>query len=160
MKLWHGSPTKINSPVILEGRFHGMFFASSKESAVGLGVPKHFYTVEIPDEEIADARDFLYDHSATQEAIKAYGDDAETMLMLMGGYVSEWDDPEAAHTANRAINGIDEDPGMDIDELSWDIQKETAVLAGKLGYKAVAVEDEHGTSFIVLPGEKLSQEEG
>lgn len=161
MKLWHGSTELITVDTVQEGRFHGMFFSAIWNSAVGLGVPKYYYTTEVPDDDIADATHFPFDHEASQLAINRYGeDDAEVMLDLMSSRKCVWWETEVARAANRAIYGLNEVPknSFDMAELDWDIQRETAILADKLGYKAVAVEDEHGTSYIVLPGAKLKEE--
>lgn len=160
MKLWHGSPERIKVDTIQEGRFHGMFFSSDWDRAVGLAVPKYYYTTDVPEEDIADYEDFYYDHDAAKIATEKYEDDADTMLRLISGRSSVWFDSEAARVANRQINGIDEEPDQgDLGELDWDVQRETARMADWLGYKAVAVEDEHGTSYIVLPGANLTEEE-
>lgn len=40
-------------------------------------------------------------------------------------------------------------------EASWEVQIIRGKIAKKLGYKAVSTEDEHGTSYLVLPGVRL-----
>lgn len=44
----------------------------------------------------------------------------------------------------------------DLGEASWEAQTIRGKIARKLGYKAVSTKDEHGTSYIVLPGVKLT----
>jgi len=77
-----------------------------------------------------------------------------------------WLDDEDFDTAYKAVvddrsHRVDEDELMrifredSVGQASWEAQRVRGELAKQLGFKAVEMNDEHGTSFLVLPGSKV-----
>ena len=66
---------------------------------------------------------------------------------------SGWNaDEEQQEVLNRLF------PNYEEWELNFELQRQASLLAEEMGYKAVAVDDEHGTSYIVIPGAKMKFE--
>lgn len=155
MNLYHGSASKLSDMTVRSGDlFNGMFFSSRRDAALSHG--ENLYIVDIPEDEIVDARHFPYDDDAYRVMAERYGDEnAETMADLIAGNDSVWNDDdllEKAESILEMVNGIGYYDPADVD---FAIQREASIIAEALGFKAVAVEDEHGTSYIVCPGAKM-----
>ena len=158
MKLYHGSNFKLEDLTVRKGElFNGMFFSSDMESAQGPGTSHYYYSTEINEDDIGDLYRMVYIEDSDYAAKKLWGDDAEVMLDIVYEF----------NTANPAGWNADEEEQEVLDrrfpdyeewELSFELQRQASLLAGEMGYKAVAVDDEHGTSFIVLPGAKMKFE--
>ena len=55
-------------------------------------------------------------------------------------------------TGCEGLRGEDEEFYLD-----WGLQSAACFVAHQLGYKGVAVEDEHGVSYMLVPGEKFER---
>lgn len=155
MKLYHGSYDKLSDMTVHAGSmFNGMFFSDDKESAFGPGAePRYYYSVDINDDEIADVNELAYEDSSVGAARELWGDDADTMIDVVCDEVAPWEaDEEQSEVINRLF------PGLEEWEMSYELQRQASLLAEKMGYKAVAVHDEHGTSYIVCPGSTMVEE--
>lgn len=155
MKLYHGSYDKLEDLTVRAGTlFNGMFFADDKESAFGPGTePRYYYSVSISDDKIADVNELAYEDSSVEASRELWGDDADVMLDIVCDEVSQWEaDEEQSEVINRLF------PGLEEWELSYELQRQASILAEKMGYKAVGVHDEHGTSYIVCPGAEMKEE--
>lgn len=160
--LYHGCISPLTDETVREGDlFNGMFFSYSKEAARSHGSPDEYclYTTEIPDEQIADVTKLQYDERALAFAQKRYGEkDADDMLDLICNDVNLFTDKNAVETVRRVLVKIDSAVEYyETYELSWALQCEASIIAEALGYKAVEVPDEHGTSVIVCPGANMEK---
>lgn len=148
---FHGTVDPVEGDVIKEGYFHGMFYSSSRNSALGHG--DRIYISEVNEDDIISAKSLAYEDGVYEIFEKKYGDDAELIYDLTTESRNIWNlNKEEKQKVYELLGCTDE---ADADFM---IQKEAALVADELGYKAVAVEDEHGTSYIILPGNKVYEE--
>lgn len=148
---FHGAVDPVEGDVIKEGYFHGMFYSSSRNSALGHG--DRIYISEVNEDDIISAKSLAYEDGVYEIFEKKYGDDAELIYDLTTESRNIWNlNEEEKQKVYKLLGCTDE---ADADFM---IQKEAALVADELGYKAVAVEDEHGTSCIILPGNKVYEE--
>lgn len=148
---FHGAVDPVEGDVIKEGYFHGMFYSSSRNSALGHG--DRIYISEVNEDDIISAKSLAYEDGVYEIFEKKYGDDAELIYDLTTESRNIWNlNEEEKQKVYKLLGCTDE---ADADFM---IQKEAALVADELGYKAVAVEDEHGTSYIILPGNKVYEE--
>lgn len=155
MKLIHGSFDKLTDLTVRAGDlYNGMFFSSSKRSAHGPGISRYYYSVDIPDEDIGEAWVLAYEEASVDAAKELWGEDYITMLDIVSDEINyNSADDEQREVLDRLF------PGNDYGEMQWELQRQASLLAEKMGYKAVAVHDEHGTSYIVCPGSVMKEEE-
>lgn len=148
---FHGAVDPVEGDVIKEGYFHGMFYSGSRNSALGHG--DRIYISEVNEDDIISAKSLAYEDGVYEIFEKKYGDDAELIYDLTTESRNIWSlNEEEKQKVYKLLGCTDE---ADADFM---IQKEAALVADELGYKAVAVEDEHGTSYIILPGNKVYEE--
>lgn len=155
MKLYHGSNDKLSDMTVRAGSmFNGMFFSEDKESAFGPGAePRYYYSVDINDDEIADVNELAYEDSSMGAARDLWNDDADVMLDIVCDEVTPWEaDEEQREVLDRRF------PGLEEWEMSYELQRQASLLAEKMGYKAISLHDEHGTSYIVCPGAIMKEE--
>lgn len=140
MKLLHTSPneiTKINS----FGRF-GEFLFFADEAYVMTAGEHVTYSIEIEDDALIQAGQLFYH------------DDAEKLSDLVAELAEKLsideDDAEGLIEESKSIWDMDLDiEPEDMADASWDVQVFTARAAQLLGFRAVEVEDEQGTSYMV-----------
>lgn len=155
MKLYHGSYDKLSDMEVRDGSmFNGMFFSDDKESAFGPGCePRYYYTVELDDDDIADVGELAYEESSVDAARALWDDDADVMLDIVCDEVAPWEaDEEQREVLDHRF------PGLEEWEMSYELQRQASLLAEKMGYKAISLHDEHGTSYIVCPGAIMKEE--
>lgn len=167
-KFYHGSPDDGVTEILRstsEKRFvfWGMFF--SDEEVAESHATEHLYSVEVDEDNLADARDFAYDNDAYEAIKEAFGEpleDEELFHDLVSQRADMYDveitDEERMKLNKVFGNVLGNFPGTDDGELGWAFQSAAAYIADRLGYEGVWVPDEHGTSLIVTPGHKLHQE--
>ena len=148
---FHGAVDPVDGDVIKEGYFHGMFYSSSRNSALGHG--DRIYISEVNEDDIISAKSLAYEDGVYEIFQKKYGDDAELIYDLTTESRNIWNLNEKEKQKVYELLGCTDEADAD-----FMIQKEAALVADELGYKAVAVEDEHGTSYIILPGNKVYEE--
>lgn len=148
---FHGAVDPVDGDVIKEGYFHGMFYSSSRNSALGHG--DRIYISEVNEDDIISAKSLAYEDGVYEIFQKKYGDDAELIYDLTTESRNVWNLNEEEKQKVYELLGCTDEADAD-----FMIQKEAALVADELGYKAVAVEDEHGTSYIILPGNKVYEE--
>lgn len=148
---FHGAVDPVEGDVIKEGYFHGMFYSSSRNSALGHG--DRIYISEVNEDDIISAKSLAYEDGVYEIFQKKYGDDAELIYDLTTESRNIWNSHEEEKQKVYELLGCTDEADAD-----FMIQKEAALVADELGYKAVAVEDEHGTSYIILPGNKVYEE--
>ena len=150
--LFHGTndPQAVRQVNPNRGTFNGLF-VGGKEQAQAHG--KSLYRMTIPDDKVLTQRALDYD--LPTERIQA-------ALQKSAHYVDA-DDMEAVFKAvvDDASHKIDGDDLMRIfradslGEASWEAQRLRGQLAKELGYRAIAMSDEHGTSYLVPTPERL-----
>lgn len=148
---FHGAVDPVDGDVIKEGYFHGMFYSSSRNSALGHG--DRIYISEVNEDDIISAKSLAYEDGVYEIFEKKYGDDAELIYDLTTESRNIWNLNEEEKQKVYELLGCTDEADAD-----FMIQKEAALVADELDYKAVAVEDEHGTSYIILPGNKVYEE--
>lgn len=148
---FHGAVDPVEGDVIKEGYFHGMFYSSSRNSALGHG--DRIYISEVNKDDVISAKSLAYEDGVYEIFEKKYGDDAELIYDLTTESRNVWNLNEEEKQKVYELLGCTDEADAD-----FMIQKEAALVADELGYKAVAVEDEHGTSYIILPGNKVYEE--
>lgn len=148
---FHGAVDPVEGDVIKEGYFHGMFYSSSRNSALGHG--DRIYISEVNEDDVISAKSLAYEDGVYEIFEKKYGDDAELIYDLTTESRNIWNLNEEEKQKVYELLGCTDEADAD-----FMIQKEAALVADELGYKAVAVEDEHGTSYIILPGNKVYEE--
>jgi len=158
MELYHGGNV---SRVEDKGFFRGVFASVREDAAASHG---DLHTVEIDDDQILTDYSLNYelDHDEVKEAFEAVcseeGVDAESDLIweavIEDADVFRMDECDVLEAFEMAMLG-DEELYM----ASWVAQRMRGQVARKLGYIAVEMDDEHGTSYLVLPGAEFSRVE-
>lgn len=140
MQLTHTSPTEITC-IHTFGRFaEFLFFAS--DTYVMTARDYFTYTIELDESAVIHANELFYHEGA------------EKLAGLIAEVATRFDideeDAEALIEESKSIFDIDSNVETeDMGEASWDIQHYTARAAKLLGFRAVAVTDEQGTSYMV-----------
>lgn len=127
--------------------FGGIFASYNHDVAASHG--KHVFEMDVPDELILGSYHLIYEieWEKTLEAFeKIFGRmlSDEESDMLWDAVIREDDVDEEALCALL--------DAADFAEARWECQRIRGQIARHLGFQAVELEDEHGTSFLVLPG--------
>lgn len=152
-RLFSGSHERIES--IRDGGIFGGIFASQSQDAAdshGIGSGRVTHYMDIADDKIASSSDL--DTEGTEAIIRGELRDLSE---------EEYDEIFRAIVKDKGLYSADipEDRileifrASDMAEADWDAQRVRGVLAKKLGFQAVEMADEHGTSYLVLPGVKV-----
>lgn len=168
MKLYHGSRTdNIGNEVVTPDKgtfFYGMFFSESYMAAESHG--DFLVTAEVNEEDIMDSTDVVLSEEAESKAIELFGGviDDGLLLDLISGYKSVYGfelEPDVIRSLNNKIADVAGCEGLRGEDeefyLDWGLQSAACFIAHQLGYKGVAVEDEHGISYMLVPGEKFER---
>ena len=158
--LYHGGAEIRGNKVEKNEMFNGMFFSGSYGAASSHGSlngeDPQIVKVEIDDDDVMDlwlSRDDIYDW-----AVKKYGEEKGDFI---GDLITEEEDvfnldEDELNDLHEIIYDYRIEEGkeylLDAAELSFEVQRLQSIASEELGYKAVAVTDEHGTSYIVNPG--------
>lgn len=149
--LYHGS-NESNLAVIKDtGLFGGMFFSARESSASSHG--DFLYTIHLDESEIADTSD-LEGAAYRLRSMFKWLSDAQ--------YEEHEDTIEGIVIYEESAYSYDNELILELfaeDDISFaDLyaQKLRGQLAAALGFKAVRMSDEHGTSYLVLPGTRLA----
>ena len=155
--MYHGSRFPV--PLVLdEGMFGGVFASPSKQAAGSHGDVLN--VTDIPKDKILTSNDLNYSIN---------WEDTEPALMDAYDYsYSDLSDDQKAALVRAVIDDdafkVDPDVLMkimrtsDLGEALWEAQNIRGRLARNLGYSAVEMDDEHGLSYLILPGAKLKTE--
>ena len=147
MILFHGSndsqPLRSVNPG--QGLFGGVFASQNDRSALSHG--DKLYRMTIPDEHVLTqhALDYEvpYEKASGFLKNKIRGDNVDDIADMVISGKDVWNSriPE-----NQLLHALSSD---DLGEASWQIQQLRGQLSKHLGYKAVEMPDEHGTSYLV-----------
>lgn len=143
MKLYHGS-FESDAPVIKIGEFamhgdnvfDGIFASADSDIAGSHGRFVHCYNVELVadssvlNERIADVIEFLRD--------ELENDDVEGVANAIAD--DECDDSFSDLLSPRSCTG----------DAGWEMQRLRGRVAAHLGFDAIEMEDEHGTSYLIV----------
>jgi len=133
-ELFHGSHDDALTTIRPDGLFGGLFCSSERRSAESHG--RHVYVCEIDDDAICSTQILNY-----------HADPAAIDRVLADEYGETSDEVWA-----RVVDERHDD--LDADE-AWDAQRVRGLIAAALGFRAVECDDEHGTSWLVLPGVEI-----
>ena len=157
MKLYHGTDdnelnlTEVTGKIDGWNIFYGMFFSTSLASAESHG--DTIFETEISEDEIIEASALAYNEQTASIIKELYYDisdeEVETLIELASENESEY---------NCDAERFAEILSVEEEFVGWEYQNVAGYIAEKLGYKAVKCHDEHGTSYLVLPGNKIYRE--
>lgn len=131
-ELFHGSNETLTE-IRAGGMFGGLFASSDERSARSHGNVLH---------RVESSR-HLSDYELNYEVEGAY----EAALELTDG-----DEAIADAIMSKGCEVPDSCDAEDAAELGWEIQRLRGELASKLGYTSIEMLDEHGTTYLCLPG--------
>jgi len=155
VRLYHGGGQGVTE--ILEGgsfnRFDGLFASGSRKSAMSHGIGSMYY-MDIPEDRMLTQRmlDYEIDNDKVSQALRSemhWLDDADFDI----AYEAVIEDRHNQMDEDSLIRVFRED---DFGSASWEAQRIRGRVAKALGYLAVEMKDEHGTSYLVLPGVKVN----
>lgn len=144
--LYHGSSEHVTA-IKNKGLYGGLFASGNRDAAQSHGQIVH--RIDLPEDEIMTQRQL---EDVTDEELKAAAhwvddDDLDRVRELVI-------DDEMADDDDARIMRAD-----DAGEASWEAQRLRGVLAKRAGFKAVEMNDEHGTSYLVLPGVPIERDD-
>lgn len=169
MKLYHGCDYEVIGNKVLENdMFYGMFFSPSYNAAFSHAGEEDgkILTAEIEEEDILYSMS-SYDDDIIKFVEENFEGDEDTLeiveeLIAEDSFTNGYDD-ETIEKVYTAIFGKKpspwDGPGYQAGYIGWEAQRLRCMLAAKRGYKAVASEDEYGTSYIVCPGVEFTIKE-
>jgi hypothetical protein len=151
MLLYHGSNAREPIKQIDSGGafnvFDGIFASPSKNKALSHG--DSLYRITMPDKAIMPHGNLSGSISGKKlsKALKETHKDSAIRKLIASGE-SAYD---GAVDEGLLLKKLGAD---DMGSADWELQRLRGLLADKLGYKAAAMPDEHGLSYLVLPGTK------
>lgn len=132
MELFHGSHETITT-IRADGLFGGLFASTSKSSALSHGEVIH--VIESPRP--------LSNYALNYEVVGAY----DVALEVANG-----DERIADAIMAPECECLDDCNPEDAGEQGWEFQRLRGVLVSRLGFTSVEMRDEHGTTYLCLPG--------
>lgn len=153
--LYHGSYKPVEA-INDSGVFGGLFASGRKEAAASHG--KFLHKITLGKDEVLTQSDLNYslDYEDVKKALTKH-------LKVKTPSDDQLETAWKAVIEDKANDGsIDEDElsqvlwGDGAAELGWEAQRVRGQVAKALGFKAVEMSDEHGTSYLVLPGAPLN----
>lgn len=156
--LYHGSHENALPEIQAEDRignlFDGLFFSGSKNAAASHGSGEPF-AIEMPESSIASTADLA---SADVETVRSLlaeesGESSSSIIDDLYEAVINEGNTESleGRIDTRSTSG---ELGAD---TSWEVQRLRGRVAKALGFKAVEMDDEHGTSYLVVEMPKQAQ---
>jgi hypothetical protein len=153
MQLYHGSNEAFNE-VTDDGLFGGIFASSDESVALSHGDVLH--VIDLENSEILTQQELSY-HIDSGKVKQILIDNLDAMTseeleVIYDAVVEDLSIHELDLDADRICSIF---YSTDIGEASWQAQRIRGVIANSFGYKAVEMEDEHGRTYLVLPGTKI-----
>lgn len=133
IEVFHTSPTAI-SKINDNGRFGSFLFFSNHPYSMSIGNVET-YKIDLDRDDVVDAGRLFYEDGSA-EKLQSIVDRAANQFGV------------DADTAEEIISGRQEPPSGDADD-SYDAQLYAAQAAKALGYRAVRVQDEQGSAYMV-----------
>jgi hypothetical protein len=149
MILYHGS-NEIITEIRDEGIFGGLFFSSDRDAALSHGDKIH--ELELDENSILTQNDIDYhlDNNHISELLNSALSIPSNLFDDVYKIVME--DYSIFDLDNNEQELLEIFKSDDLGEASWEAQRIRAEVAKRLGYKAVEMNDEHGTSYLVFHG--------
>jgi len=148
--LYHGthehSLPAIRTGMINGGLFDGIFAGTERD--IALSHAPSVFEIDVPADRIASSFDLAQaDHEAIRATLQREtgADDADLLDELYDAVTS--DTPDADDFVGRIGTRSFAD---EFAATSWELQRLRGRIAADLGYLAVEMDDEHGTSYLVL----------
>lgn len=160
IRMFHGGTGQFDS-VPAGGNFEGFFAHIEKGSSIHAHGSGDNYFADIPESKILKGNDAAYiDKSmpAIRKIIKEEGidkSDFDTVFEVLTEDLEHRLIEEDSIRIFGRLDGIGEIGTRE--RASWVAQKLRGRLARYLGFKAVEMNDEHGTSYLMVPGVKLNK---
>ena len=164
IKLYHGSNSGSLDKVSDEGLFGGVFANSTPEAAESHITARGgvLHEIEIPEEKVLTQRALNYDlpFEEVRGALKKVASnnylnvDDDTLDLLYSLIIEEKSVFDFVDDG-KVLKALDMESFEDLGEASWKAQRLRGEVARDLGYQAVDTSDEHGTSYLVLPGSSI-----
>ena len=148
MMLFHGS--NVPGKLVIDAKprpgnvFDGVFASPSKAAARSHG--DYLHALDVPDSSIMQRGAPSLPQQDIDAALKQVAGKAYSPKTRADLWAAVVDDDASA--AQRLVGVLGDDAGA----ASWEAQRLRGALADRLGYKAAAMGDEHGTSYLVRPG--------
>ena len=167
MELFHG--TNDNKLTISEttgkidgwNLFFGMFFSDDKDIAESHG--DTIFKTEVAEEDIVKASKLPWISEVidiVKELYSVSNDELSDFIDYIAGDKNIYSNDDIEIDRLAEILNVSDDGIFGLTGLvSWELQNATGCIAEKLGYRAVEIYDEHGTSYLVLPGNKIERED-
>lgn len=155
VELYHGGSP--GSVVEETGRFGGIFASADKEAAGShQGKADGLHKIRIPKSQVLSQYELT--HDVDYEITKAVFEEnlnieSEEDLDLAWEVIAE----------DKGVWGMNEAEVLrvfresDLADADWEGQRLRGLIARAAGFKAVEMSDEHGTSYLVLPGVEVRQ---
>jgi len=173
VRIYHGGGEGQDELLVEDkGLFEGLFGSLSRESAESHGLGD-VYFIDIPEEDLL-THDDLWQSGYTEFGPRS-GKEIEQALRD----IAPWADEDKIDDLYRIVvedkydddlaEGLFPESEMPVDLMMLDDENARnsffsqylrGKLAKRLGYKAVDMNDEHGVSTFILPGQKLMRIEG
>ena len=153
MQLYHGSFEAV-APVVKVGEmamiatnvFDGIFASDNKNIAASHGINVYTYDVENIATDADLGGNFEKVVSILRGEVSRYIDD-ETLEALAEDICNDENTGDYLDVLNPRVMKGDAD---DDARVSWEMQRLRGRVAAELGYGAVEMEDEHGTSYLIV----------
>jgi hypothetical protein len=153
--MYHGSHDANLTEIEDDGLFGGVFAAGNDGVARSHG--RYVYEINSP-RKLTDFELNYQIKGAWSAALEIAGGDGSIAEAIMRADCSyENDDADIDDEFGLDLQGtlgeIAAKLGYEsISEFGWDLQRMRGALAAKLGYTSVEMKDEHGTTWLCLPG--------
>lgn len=143
--VYHGGPEPLRE--ITDTGLFGGVFAGSREVAESHG--NYINLIEIGSAMRNFDLKYEEDYAVVSDVIRretpALSDDEVEII-----FDALVDNNDEASDEVAALLHLD-----DLGEAGWELQRVRGAIAHELGYDAAEVRDEHGTSYLVLPGARI-----
>jgi len=150
LTLYHGSHEPISEIKRFVGPFDGLFTSADMQAAKSHGDVVTKFDVDL--NKIGD--DFSDNYDDVINLIKERYPEASMDQIEDYLYPAISDDTPVFsmnHDELKSITGMD-----DIGEIAWQLQNDRGMIGKELGYDAIKMKDEHGTSYFLPYGTKAN----
>jgi len=139
MELFHTSAEEIKS-ISADGRFGEFLFFSTKVYAMTAG--KHVtYKIDLSEDDVIEASQLFFHEGAGK---------LDTLVASLAARLGvDAETAEALIEESSSVFDIDSIESEDAAEASWTVQHFTARAAKLLGFRAVRVQDEQGSAYMI-----------
>ena len=158
IRLYHGSPDEKLTEVNEKGLFGGVFGSPNKQAAESHG--EHLHYADISKDKLLSHHDLNYElpYEKVNEALLKARPDLRDNPELHEKVWNTVINDRGQNTHNLSDSDLMEMfHTSDAGEAGFDAQKLRGKISKNLGYHAVELEDEHGTTYLINSGTKLNK---